>query len=296
MGKINIASALVCKLISEQFPDYAHLPIEPVQQQGHDNRTYRLGDELLIRIPTMKCYALAIKKEQKFLPLLKPYLSVKVPIPIAKGRPTDKFPFPFSIYQWLDGQSLDSVNLGDREREDLAYDLATFLRELQKIPHNEGPLPGQHNWWRGAHISHYDKGARQQIAMLSEIIDANKALDLWEQACANQWQNPPVWIHGDVAPGNILIKDGKLYAVIDFGCMGLGDPACDFVMAWTFFTGKARDIFIQEMDFDKDTWLRAKAWALWKATFELCQIKDKNSPKALEQIRIIEEVIRESKT
>lgn len=143
----------------------------------------------------------------------------------------------------------------------------------------------------GSHVSVYDKEAREQIESLKVIIDSEAAVSLWERACATKWENHPVWIHGGIALGNILITDKKLSGVIDFGGMGVGDPACDLVIAWTYFLGSSRDIFIKELSLDDNTWLRAKAWSLWKATFELCNIQDKDSNKVLLQIEIINSVI-----
>lgn len=123
------------------------------------------------------------------------------------------------------------------------------------------------------------------------MIDANAALALWEKACATRWDKAPVWIHGDFAIGNMLMEDGRLSGVIDFGGTAVGDPACDLVIAWTYFTEKAREIFIAAMDMEEDTWLRARAWGLWKATYELCEIDDKTSPEAALQKTIINEVL-----
>jgi aminoglycoside phosphotransferase (APT) family kinase protein len=271
----DITSDLARKLIIVQFPEYAHLFIQSVEKQGHDNRTYRLGNDMLIRMPSADSYALKVPKEQDLLPKLAPYLTVNIPVPLKMGNASDDYPYPFSIYKWLEGVSVNLLILDDDCLEKLAFDLAQFLKELQNINNVDGPKPGQHNWWRGDHVSVYDKGARAQIEQLSKVIDATKAMQLWENACKTRWVKKPVWIHGDFAIGNMLMKDGKLSAIIDFGGMSLGDPACDLVIAWTFLQGKARDIFINTMDLDADTWLRAKAWALWKATFELCQIKDK---------------------
>jgi aminoglycoside phosphotransferase (APT) family kinase protein len=282
---------LARKLIEEQFPEYAHLPITSVEKQGHDNRTYRVGDHMLIRMPTAADYALKVPKEQELLPQLAKRLSVSIPAPIKMGKPSTDYPYPFSIYKWLSGKSINLLTLIDQEKEQLAFDVAKFLKELQAITDVEGPGPGQHNWWRGDHVSVYDKGAREQIAELAEIIDASKALALWDQACATKWHKAPIWIHGDFAIGNILMDGGNLSAVIDFGGAAVGDPACDLVIAWTYLSGKAREIFISKMDMDTDTWLRARAWALWKATFELCQIADKNSSEAQVQKKIIDEVM-----
>ena len=207
------------------------------------------------------------------------------------GKPSADYPYPFSIYKWLPGKSIKLLTLTDQEKEQLAFDFAKFLKELQAITDIEGPEPGQHNWWRGDHVSIYDKGAREQIAELANFIDAPRALALWDQACATRWNKAPIWIHGDFAIGNILMDSGKLSAVIDFGGAAVGDPACDLVIAWTYLSGKARETFISKMDMDQDTWLRARAWALWKATFELCQIADKNSQEADLQKRIIDDLI-----
>lgn len=358
---------LARKLIAEQFPEYASLTIVDVEKQGHDNRTYRLGEHMLIRMPTAADYALKVPKEQELLPQLAKRLSINIPTPIKLGKPSaytketssvarkmsgelaepiligehkrnPKFddtnvevskvgyPYPFSIYQWLPGKSINLLTLTDQEKEQLAFELAKFLKELQAITDVEGPEPGQHNWWRGDHVSVYDKGAREQIAELTNVIDASRALALWDKACATRWGKRPVWIHGDFAIGNILMSKRhceersdaaiqknddnwiassstiprndsgstyKLSAVIDFGGAAVADPACDLVIAWTYLSGKAREIFIAEMDMDSDTWLRARAWALWKATFELCQISDKNSSEAEVQKQIIDEVMSE---
>jgi aminoglycoside phosphotransferase (APT) family kinase protein len=282
---------LARKLIAEQFPEYADLPITDVEKQGHDNRTYRLGRNMLIRMPTDADYALKVPKEQELLPQLAKRLSVSIPVPIKMGKPSADYPYPFSIYKWLPGKSINLLTLTAQDKEQLAFDLAKFLKELQAINDVEGPEPGQHNWWRGDHVSVYDKGAREQIAELVEIIDASKALALWGRACETKWDKTPVWIHGDFAIGNILMDGGKLSAVIDFGGAAVGDPACDLVIAWTYLSGKAREVFISKMDMDADTWLRARAWALWKATFELCQIADKNSPESQVQKKIIDDLI-----
>jgi aminoglycoside phosphotransferase (APT) family kinase protein len=278
-------------LIAEQFPEFSDLPITDVEKQGHDNRTYRLGPDMLIRMPTTEAYALKVPKEQELLPQLAKHLSVSIPAPIHKGAPSQIYPYSFSIYRWLPGKSINLLTLTDQEKEQLTYDLAKFLKELQAISDIEGLEPGQHNCWRGDHVSSYDKGAREQIAELAEIIDAGHALALWDKACSTRWNRAPVWVHGDFAIGNMLMEEGKLSAVIDFGGAASGDHACDLVIAWTYLSGKAREIFITEMNLDEDTWLRSRAWALWKATFELCQISDKNSPEAFLQKQIIDEVL-----
>lgn len=287
----HITVDLARTLIQEQFPEYAHLPITSVEKQGHDNRTYRLGDAMLIRLPTAESYALKVPKEQALLPQLAPHLTVRIPSPLKMGVASSTYPYPFSIYTWLQGTSLNLLTLDETHLFALALDLATFLKELQSIKDVEGPPPGQHNWWRGDHVRVYDTDARTQITKLSGLIDSAKALTLWENASKTCWDKTLVWIHGDFAVGNILLHENKLFGVIDFGGMGVGDPACDLVIAWTFLKRSARETFIKTMDLDDNTWLRAKAWALWKATFELCQIEDQTSPIASAHKMIIDDLL-----
>ena len=163
---LTITPELASQLIAAQFPEYAHLPVTEVEKQGHDNRTYCLGDALLIRMPTADSYALKVPKEQDLLPKLAPHLRVRIPAPLKVGVPAQDYPYPFSIYRWLEGTSLNLLTLDQKDLEQLALDLATFLKELQSITEVQGPEPGQHNWWRGDRVSVYNTGAREQIALL----------------------------------------------------------------------------------------------------------------------------------
>lgn len=288
---MNITLELAKRLIVSQFPEYADLNLIEVEQQGHDNKTYRIGNNMLIRMPTAESYALKVPIEQELLPKLAKHLSIAIPAPIKMGKSSEDYPYPFSIYKWVDGRSANHIAFDEQLLENIGYQLAKFLKELHAITDVEGPAPGQHNWWRGCHISVYDEAAREQITNLGDFIDADSALELWKKACVTKWNKPPIWIHGDFAVGNIIIKSNKLSGIIDFGGTAIGDPACDLVIAWTFLNGKARDIFISTMDLDESTWLRARGWALWKSTFELCNIADKKSPEAKMQKIIIDELI-----
>ena len=283
--------ALARQLIDAQFPEYTSLRISEVERQGHDNRTYRLGDNMLIRMPTAAHYAQKIAIEQDLLPQLAPHLSLSIPTPLKKGEPCLNYPYPFSIYRWLPGRSINLLALTDQAKIQLALDLAQFLQELQSINDIPTIAPGSHNFWRGHHVAVYDVNTRTQIAELADFIDASKAMDLWNKSCATRWHCKPVWIHGDLAIGNMLMESSKLSAIIDFGGVAAGDPACDLTIAWTYLPIKARDLFIEALNLDQDTWLRARAWTLWKATYELCQIDDKHTHQANAQKKIIHEVL-----
>ena len=288
--KPNITEDLVQELIAEQFPEYAHLSIKPVEFSGHDNGTFHLGDKMLVRLPSAEKYAAKVAKEQKWLPILALYLSLPIPAPLHLGAPSQNYPWNWSIYNWIEGDSANALAINDLELQSIALDLAKFLNELQKIDINGAPVPGTHNFYRGASPKVYDEEARTAIRALSGLIDTNIATAIWEKAISSKWEKDPVWIHGDLATGNILIKNKKLSAVIDFSGICVGDPACDLVIAWNSFTTMARQIFKDNMSLDVDTWNRARGWALWKAMITLASLEDKTSLEAIKQLQIINEV------
>ena len=287
----QITTKLIKRLIDVQFPEYNNLKIKAVKKQGWDNRTFRLGKEKLIRLPSGEYYSEKIIKENNFLPKLAPYLTTKISKPLKIGKPSDIYPFNFAIYDWLEGTSANHLQFSNKELQMIAKDLTVFLNELHCINNLNGPLPGKHNGWGGGELNLFDKDTKNQIGKLRNIINKTKSLDLWEQAKSSKWNKKPVWIHGDFYLGNFLIKNNKLTAVIDFGGMAKGDPAKDLGIAWTFLRNESKEIFKNKIQYNLDTWIRAKGWVLWKATFELCKTKDKNSEYANSQKRIINEVI-----
>ncbi len=294
MAVPNIDSSLVCHLIEAQFPEWANLPIKPVDHGGHDNRTFRLANEMLVRLPSAEEYVRQVRKEQEWLPKIAPHLPLPIPQPIAMGMPSESYPWNWSIYKWLDGESANSVELSEAHLATIAEQLAKFLSEFHKFDADGAPAPGLHNWWRAAHTSVYDTETRSLIQTLKDFINAEQARALWQQAVNSQWNKDPVWVHGDVSSGNILVKENRLAAVIDFGCMGIGDPACDLTIAWTFFREKSRDVFKENLLLDEDTWTRARGWALWKALYEISQLEDRSGEGFVKQKQIIEVVLKEN--
>jgi len=264
---LEISSALVRALLQEQFPQWAGLRIVPVVPGGWDNRMFRLGAAMAIRLPSAECYAEQMEKEQRWLPWLAPQLALAVPTPLALGQPGAGYPWHWSIQQWIEGEtvaSASSVDLGV-----LAGDLADFFARLQSLDATNGPAPGAHNFQRGGALAVYDEQTRRAIDVLADEIDAARAAEIWDEALATSWDRAPVWIHGDVAAANLLLQDGRLHAVIDFGCCAVGDPACDLVAAWTIFDASSADIFRQHLQLDRGTWQRAHGWALWKGLITL---------------------------
>jgi len=292
--KLEITAKVASALIAEQFPEFSHLPIRPVDHGGNDNRTFRLGTELSIRLPSAEEYVRQVKKEQQWLPKIAAHLSLPIPRPIAMGKPSEIYPWFWSIYQWLEGESANSLVLSDQDLETIAKQLANFLSEFHKFNADGAPVPGLHNWWRAAHTSIYDAETRSLIQSLKNLINPDKAESLWQRAISSKWEKDPVWVHGDVSSGNILVKDHQLSAVIDFGCMGIGDPACDLTIAWTFFKNKSREIFKAHLPLDEDTWARARGWALWKALYEISVLENKSGEALEKQMQIINAVIKEN--
>jgi aminoglycoside phosphotransferase (APT) family kinase protein len=259
----EITADLVQALIADQFPHWAHLPVTPVPRQGWDNRTFRLGDTLSVRLPSGPGYVAAVAKEDHALPALAAHLPVPVPEPIATGRPTDTYPHPWSVRRWLEGDTLLDATGVDRAR--LATDLGQVLTELRSIPTETGPAAGRHSFYRGCHPSAYADEVQTALRILGDRVDTKACETVWAAAMTTVWEHDPVWFHGDIAPGNLLTTGGRLSALIDFGTCGIGDPACDLQIAWTYFDGPDRQRFRDAAGLDDGTWARARAWTLWKA-------------------------------
>ncbi|TKJ03278.1 aminoglycoside phosphotransferase family protein, partial [Bacillus cereus] len=213
--------------------------------------------------------------------------------PVAKGDLSEAYPWPWSINKWIEGDTVTKENV--RDLSEFAADLGSFLVELQSINASNGPLAGTHNFYRGGLISVYDEEARVAIENNKDVFDEALLKHLWNVALSSTWDRKPVWVHGDVAPGNLLVKDGKLCAVIDFGILGVGDPACDAAMAWTFFDENSRNVFKEVLRMDEETWNRARGWALWKALITYDANRDSNEKVAEESYRITQVIVDDYK-
>lgn len=289
--KVPIDASLVRRLVSTQFPQWAHLPIRPVELGGWDNRTFHLGERMTVRLPSAAAYALQVEKEHHWLPRLAPHLPLPIPVPLAMGQPADGYPWHWSVYRWLDGEVASIECIADLRQ--FAIDLAEFLVALYRIDATGGPPPGPQNFYRGGSLTVYDDETRQAIAALEGAIDTKAATAVWEAALAATWRGSPVWVHGDVAAGNLLVRDGRLSAVIDFGTSGVGDPACDLAIAWTLLAGESRETFRAALPLDDGTWTRGRGWTLWKALITLAALPDANALAASASRRIADHVLAE---
>jgi aminoglycoside phosphotransferase (APT) family kinase protein len=287
---------IVRRLLAAQFPEWADLPIRPVEKDGWDNTSFRLGDEMSVRLPSHEAYAAQVDKEHQWLPRLAPLLPLPIPVPVAKGAPTPDFPLPWSVYRWIDGEIAPVARIDDMTA--FARALAEFLVALQEVDAGDGPPPGWHNFFRGGPLTTWcppsplsDCQTIDAIAALRGKIDAHAATQVWEKALDATWHGMPVWVHGDVAADNLLVRDGRLAAVIDFGCSGVGDPACDLVIAWTFLSGQSRAAFRVGLPLDEATWARGRGWALWKALIVLAREIDTGSEEETSSRRALGEVL-----
>ena len=267
MRKGEITREVVSCLISEQFPQWADLDVRPVVLDGWDNTTFRLGDDMSVRLPSHDVYVPQIDKEHRWLPRLAAQLPLPIPAPIARGAPGCGFPRAWSVYGWLPGEPTGVVGINDLDH--FAEDLADFLIALQRMDPEGGPPAGAHSFNRGGSVHAWNEQTRTIIDQLADAIDVNGAREVWDAALSEQWRGPDVWVHGDVTGSNLLVADDRLCGVIDFGCSAVGDPACDLTPAWTMFERSSRAAFRDRLRLDRGTWARARGWALWKALIDI---------------------------
>jgi aminoglycoside phosphotransferase (APT) family kinase protein len=263
---------LVRRLLAEQFPQWAALPIEPVLSYGTDHDIYRLGDHLAARLPRIGWATQQAAKEAEWLPKLAPHLPLAVPVQLATGHAAAGYPFEWSVYEWLAGENAnDTID----DLEQAAVDLAAFVNALRQIDTTDAyPRPAGS---RGGPLAELDKPVRRSIAELGDRIDAEAALRAWEESLdAPAWDGGEVWVHGDLLPGNLLVVDGRLSAVLDFGCLNVGDPACDLQPAWNVFVDDSRTRYRVELKADDASWLRGRGWALFQAVVALPYYWDTN--------------------
>jgi aminoglycoside phosphotransferase (APT) family kinase protein len=262
--EVPIDATLVRRLLAAQFPRWAGLPLAPVLPWGTDNALYRLGDDLAVRLPRRPQTVAQLEKERRWLPVLAPRLPLAIPAPLAAGEPAEGYPLAWGIYRWLDGAPATETPIADHAAA--AADLVAFIAALQAIDPTDGPRPGPDNAWRGVPLATRDRSTRASIAALGDAIDARAVTAGWEAAlAAPDWSRPHTWLHGDLDARNVLVAGGRLTAVIDFGCMGVGDPTCDFAVAWKLLTPDTRGGFRAALAVDDATWTRARGWVLSQA-------------------------------
>ena len=287
---MNIDASLVRRLVADQFPQWADLPLEPVASAGTDNAIYRLGGDLSVRLPRLERAAGQVAKELRWLPVLAPLLPLAIPVPRGTGVPAAGYPWAWSVHPWLDGDNATIERLADPCAA--ARTLARFVLALQRIDAAEGPPSGAHNEHRGVPLAMRDPLVREAIGALGRLIDARAVSAAWDVALqAPPWRGPPVWLHGDIHAGNLLARQGRISAVIDFGLLGVGDPACDLMVAWNLLGVEAREVFRAATGVDDAIWARGRGWTLSVALIALACYLHTNPALAAMSRRAIDAVL-----
>ena len=259
--EVLVDDGTVRALLKDQFPHWADTRLRRIADSGTDNAIYRLGDDLGIRLPRIQWAEAQIEKECRWLPKLAANLPAPVPVPLAEGRPGRGYPFPWLVFPWLDGTSLDRAAVDNWNV--IAEDVAEFVLALQHLPTQGGPPPIR----RGTPMAQFDEAVQWGISQLGGVIELDRARHVWRSALeAGDWPGDPVWVHGDLLPGNILIGKGRLSGIIDWSCAGVGDPACEAMLAWSLPLD-ARRIYRRTLGFDDATWARARGWVVQQTVF-----------------------------
>jgi aminoglycoside phosphotransferase (APT) family kinase protein len=248
---------LVRPLVAAQFPQWASLAVTPVESAGWDNTIFRLGPDLAVRLPRRRVSAEHVRNEHRWLAVMAPHLPLAVPVPLGHGVPGEGYPWHWTVCRWLNGEMAALAPVADPAYA--ASNLAGFVAPLQAID----PAGGVVHEFRGVSLAAHDYNARTAAAVLERSFDTGPLLEVWEAALAEPaWAGPPLWIHGDLHPANMLVTDHELSAVIDFGLLGVGDPACDLMVAWMYLSADSRDVFRRVLAVDDATWTRGRGWAL----------------------------------
>ncbi|MFJ4776065.1 aminoglycoside phosphotransferase family protein [Streptomyces sp. NPDC088762] len=288
-GAHPVDDDLVRRLVARQFPRWAGLPVERFPSGGTVNAMYRLGDAMVVRLPLAQGGAPDVVREQEWLPRLAPLLPTPVPEVLGAGEPAEGYPWPWSVYRWQAGENPEAGALSEPVR--LARDLAGFVARMRDIT-----LPGAPAAYRGGPLASLDTPTRAAIEALRAIpeegVDCDAVAAVWQDALrAPAWDGPPVWLHADLMPGNLLVRAGRLSSVIDFGCMGVGDPACDLFPAWNLLPADARKVFREALDVDDATWTRGRARTLSQALIALPHYRETNPAMARNARHVIRAVL-----
>jgi aminoglycoside phosphotransferase (APT) family kinase protein len=282
--EVQVDAALVQRLLTEQFPTLADLPISRMPSTGTMNAIYRIGGELYARLPRIARGVVDLERERRWLPWLAPQLPLPIPEPVGEGRPDAVYPLPWALYRWLDGEIYSDERVDDEARA--AHDLAEFVLALRRLDASEAPRAGRKP------LLQLDASTRTAIAAAREVIDAEAALAAWADAIETPaWHGAACWIHTDLLRPNILTRSGRISAIIDFGSSGAGDPAADLIAAWSVFGPEGREVFHSIASVDDGTWRRARGFALHQAALIIPYYADTNPRFAALARRTVEQVL-----
>jgi aminoglycoside phosphotransferase (APT) family kinase protein len=281
--EVTVDETVVRRLLAAQFPEWADLPLEAVEPRGTDNWLFRLGGELVVRLPCRERTVATLVRERTWLPRLAG-LPLEIPLPVAAGKPGAGYAWTWSVYRWLEGENAIDAPIADLAQA--AMDLAALLEALRRFDPVGGPDPGEENFFRGAPPETFDPRVRADLAQLRDEIDVEAATAVWDAALrAPGREGQPVWVHGDLDRRNLLTRQGRLAAVVDFGCVGVGDPACDVAVAWKVLSAETRDTFRGALAIDEATWTRARGWVVSQALGALAYYTPETNPTLVAEAR-----------
>jgi len=287
--EVETDAGLVRLLLESQHPQWARLPISRVASSGTVNAIYRLGEDLCVRLPRVERFAGDLRKEQVWLPKLAPRLPIAIPESLARGSPGEDYPFHWGVYRWLRGETWNADHLTDLCQA--AADLARFIAALEEIDGTDGPRP--YPGGCGAPLTEKDGDVRAAIETLRDTVDADALVTAWDAVLdAGEWSGPSLMVHGDLRPPNLLVRGGSLSAVIDFGGLSAGDPACDLAPAWTLFSNESRKVFRAALRLDAATWMRGRGWALARV-IDIAYYKMTNPEMVAEAHHTLEQVLND---
>ncbi len=281
--EVALDTDLVAALVAEQLPALAHLPVREIRTTGTVNRIYRLGEHALARLPRVSRWAGGIEREARWLPGVADRVTLDVPEPLALGRPTVRYPLPWAVYRWIDGTPYAD---GLVDHVEAARDLAVFVRELRTLDHTGASPTGR------APLGDLDGVTREWVGACAAEVDVTAAERAWTHALdAPPWDGVPVWVHTDLLRPNLLVREGRLRAVLDFGEVGVGDPAHDVAAAWAVFDAPARRAYREALEVDDATWARARGYALHQAAAIIPYYRETNPAFVATAVRTVEQVL-----
>jgi aminoglycoside phosphotransferase (APT) family kinase protein len=300
--EIHSDADLVRQLLRQQHPSLADHDIARISSTGTSNAIYRIGDKFAARLPLRPTKFNPFADELRWLQHLAPHLPLTIPVPVAQGqpyygldpsdshvrhsiKPSEVFPHHWLIVPWMTG---DDGITAPFDSTRTAHDLASFIKALNTLDPTGGPFRQ-----RGVHLAVRDRHTREAINSCSHLIDATAVNRVWQRALdASPWDQPSVWLHADLASGNLLFQNGALSSVIDWGMMTIGDPAGDVAVAWELFDDTSRETFRTTLDVDDATWERSKGWALSTAAIALVYYEHTNQFMASQALRKLNNLIR----
>ncbi|KQX07506.1 MULTISPECIES: aminoglycoside phosphotransferase family protein [unclassified Leifsonia] len=284
-NQLPVDADLVRRLLAEQYPAWASLPVSPLAT-GTVNAMFRLSDDKVVRLPFLERAAADILFEQRWLPVLGTALPVRLPRVLAVGAASLDYPCPWLVLDWLPGHTPMPGMLGPGLADSLVGDLAGLLAALRRIDTADAP-PG----YRSGTFHGLDDAVRSSVAAVDDLVDAAPLISLWDDSlAAAPWSEPAVWTHGDLLSGNLLVDDGRLIGVLDLACAGVGDPACDLLAAWSILPPDARSRLRVVLDVDDDTWRRGRGWAIAQASIALAYYRDTFPVMAETSLHMLREV------